>query len=212
MKKKGYYIKLYETIADIAYLAGAYNYYSGDNRTDMQLFIHLAKKFEKKYKSTDWGSLQPDELDYMEAVEKFAKEELQLKNKLDLNYPHSFNEQWDNIEIERCRDDGTNTYQVHDEHDKESGDFYSVYVHMVKGGAMCIADVPTEKDADDLKKIIQQAVRTFKDNGFMALYNNDSLKAKIIEIMNPDRYSTYPSEQSISMVRTFKRQIINLFI
>lgn len=156
-----------ETIADIAYAAGIYGYYSGDSRADMQTFIHLAEQFEKKYKDVDWEDLPKDHLDYMEAVDAFAKEELKLKSKLMLNYPHAFDEPWDNIEIERCREEDGSTFPIHDDNDVQPNDFYSVYAHQVEGGVMCIADVPTEEAANELRDTIAHAVKTYKDNGHM---------------------------------------------
>jgi hypothetical protein len=157
-----------ETIADIAYLAGRYGYYSGDSRADMQTFTDLAYRFEKKYRGIDWNELVDEKHpDYMEAVEAFAIKELNLKSKLILNYPHAFDNAWDNIEIERCREDGDSTYPIHDDNDVEPMDFYSVYAHQVEGGVMCIADVPTEEAANQLRDTIVRAVKTYKDNGHL---------------------------------------------
>lgn len=156
-----------ETIADIAYYAGQYGYYSGDSRADMQTFIDLAYEFEKKYRKVDWNDLPAKHPDYMEAVEAFVFKKLKLKSKLILNYPHAFDKPWDNIEIERCREDKDSTYPIHDDNDIEPNDFYSVYAHMVEGGCMCIADVPNEKAAIELRDTIAQAVKTYKDNGHL---------------------------------------------
>lgn len=155
---------LYETIADIAYLAGQFGYYSGDSRADMNFFVSLAKEFEEKYKSIDW---ETSDLDYMTEVENFATLKLGLKPKLNLSYPNAFKQQWDNIEIERCRDDGEDTYPIHDSEDVEPNDFYSVYVHMVEGGLMCVADLPTEEAAIQLAETLKLAVKTYQDNGYL---------------------------------------------
>lgn len=89
-------------------------------------------------------------------------------NEVNFNYPEAFNSQWDDIEIERCRTefDGT-TYPIHDDNDVLPGDFWSVYVHMVEGGVMCIADVPTEEMAIQLHDMLSRAVKTYKDNGHL---------------------------------------------
>lgn len=155
---------IYETIADIAFYAGEYGYYSGDSRADMQTFIDLADKFEKKYAGVDWDEYEKT---YLEAVTDFTFAELKLKKKLILNYPHAFDEPWDNIEIERCREDKDSTYPIHDENDVEPNDFYSVYAHRVEGGVMCIADVPNEETATQLRDTIARAVKSYKDNGHL---------------------------------------------
>lgn len=66
-------MKLFETIADIAYTAGQKGYYSGNSRADMQDFIYWAKEFEKKHKKIDW---EETILDYMEEIEHFANEKM----------------------------------------------------------------------------------------------------------------------------------------
>jgi hypothetical protein len=63
--------KLLETVADIAYIAGYHQHYSGDSRVDMSDYIVWAKEFEETIKNTDW-----DESDYMLFVEKFAYNKL----------------------------------------------------------------------------------------------------------------------------------------
>lgn len=59
--------KLLETVADIAFIAGSCNYYSGDSRADISTFIWWAEEFEQSHVNTDW-----DEEDYMLAIEEFA--------------------------------------------------------------------------------------------------------------------------------------------
>lgn len=162
--------KMYETVADIAYEAGRKYYYSGNSREDMQHFIYLATKFHEKYAKhieADWELSK----DYMDEIEKFINKELKIPSKLMLDYPHAFDVPWDNIEIERCREDKEQdaTYPIHDENDEQPGDFYSVYAHMTEGGVMCIADVPTEKDAIDLRNMLARAVQTYKDNGYLKI-------------------------------------------
>ena len=203
---------MYETLADIAYFAGQFGYYSGNSRDDMQHFIFLAKKFEEAYKNTDWEDLKPEELDYMEAIEKFAMTELKLKKKLSLTYPHAFDQPWDSLEVERCREDKDSTFPIHDEDDEEPNDFWSVYVHMEEGGAMCMADVPTEKDALDLMTTINRAVRTFKDNGFLSLYDNKNLKKEFNKQIDDLIGKQDPKKFFITELQTFKSQINKILI
>ena len=64
-------LKPHETLADIAYIAGYHQYYSGDSRMDMSEIIAWAHEFETMHQDTDG-----DEEDYMLAVEAFAKGKL----------------------------------------------------------------------------------------------------------------------------------------
>jgi len=61
--------RLCEVVADIAFLAGAKRYHSGDSREDVQHFIEWAAEFERVHASTAWGT---GEDDYLIAVEAFA--------------------------------------------------------------------------------------------------------------------------------------------
>jgi hypothetical protein len=63
--------KLLETVADISYLAGVRNYYSGDSRFDISLFLSWAREFEELHKHTDW-----DNENYMLAIDSFTEEKL----------------------------------------------------------------------------------------------------------------------------------------
>lgn len=65
--------KLKETIADISYIAGTQNYYSGDSRADISSFIIWAKQFETINKTTNW-----DQNNYMLEIEKFSRMKLAL--------------------------------------------------------------------------------------------------------------------------------------
>lgn len=73
---------------------------------------------------------------------------------------------WDNIEVMACKvvDENGSVEPVEDD---EKPDFHSVYLHQVNGGVQCIADLPTEQMAYDLANLIQNAVGSFKDNGFL---------------------------------------------
>ncbi len=64
-------LKLLETVADIAYMAGQQGYYSGDSRRDMADFIFWAKTFQKKHRETEW-----EIVDYILLIEEFTNEQL----------------------------------------------------------------------------------------------------------------------------------------
>ena len=64
-------IKLLETVADISYIAGQKQHYSGNSRYDIAEFISWAKEFEKMHNGTDW-----DNEDYMLAIELYANEKI----------------------------------------------------------------------------------------------------------------------------------------
>jgi len=63
--------KIFETIADISYIAGYSNHYSGNSRIDIREYISWAKEFEKIHAKTNW-----DDEDYMIVVEKFTEEKI----------------------------------------------------------------------------------------------------------------------------------------
>lgn len=63
--------KLHEAIADIAYIAGAQQRYSGNSRTDIATYIAWAKEFEQFHRNTDWSFD-----DYMLKIEEFTTEKL----------------------------------------------------------------------------------------------------------------------------------------
>lgn len=62
-----------ETLADIAYMAGAHRYHSGDSREDISRFIAWAEEFEARHKDVDWNT---NGHDYMTAIEQFTAEKL----------------------------------------------------------------------------------------------------------------------------------------
>lgn len=70
-------LKLLETLADIAYIAGYHQYYSGDSRMDMSGIIAWAHEFEAIHQNTDW-----DEENYMLTVEAFTKGKLKKESDL----------------------------------------------------------------------------------------------------------------------------------
>jgi len=67
--------RLLETVADIAYIAGAKRFHSGDSRQDIAHFIQLARQFEKARKVKD-GNETYFGKDYMTAIEEFTLKNL----------------------------------------------------------------------------------------------------------------------------------------
>lgn len=65
--------KLFESIADIAFIAGQKGFFSGDSRADISEFINWAKEFEAIHEDTNW-----DETDYKDTVEAFAGTKLRI--------------------------------------------------------------------------------------------------------------------------------------
>lgn len=63
---------LCEAVADIAFIAGQKDYYSGDSRKDMADFIEWAKEFEEKHKGIEWGL----DMDYIDSISEFAASKL----------------------------------------------------------------------------------------------------------------------------------------
>jgi hypothetical protein len=59
--------KLLETLADISYIAGSKNIFTGDSRVDVSTFIYWANEFEKAHSETNW-----DEEDYISTIEEFT--------------------------------------------------------------------------------------------------------------------------------------------
>lgn len=66
-------VKLHETIADLAYIAGVNQFYSGDSRVDISDIIRWANEFEVAHKHTDWN-----EVDYMLEIDYYAERKLNL--------------------------------------------------------------------------------------------------------------------------------------
>ncbi|MEL1245150.1 hypothetical protein AAEO56_12810 [Flavobacterium sp. DGU11] len=65
--------KLFEAIADIAFIAGQKGFFSGDSREDIAEIIRWGKEFEAVHEDTDW-----DEMDYNTAIEAFAANKLRI--------------------------------------------------------------------------------------------------------------------------------------
>ena len=51
--------------------------------------------------------------------------------------------------------------------DKGEEDFWSVYLHNVEGGAVCVADVATEEQANALVELLKYTSTHYKDNGYL---------------------------------------------
>jgi len=71
---------MFETVADISFIAGNRRYYSGDSCIDVSDFISWANEFEEINQFTDWY-----DQDYMIEIELFANKkinEARLNNKL----------------------------------------------------------------------------------------------------------------------------------
>jgi hypothetical protein len=72
--------RLLETVADIAYLAGAKRFHSGDSREDVTYFISLAEQFET-LRRVDANEVETyNGKDYLTAIEEFAFEKLNLRH------------------------------------------------------------------------------------------------------------------------------------
>lgn len=69
--------KLFESIADIAFMAGQRGFCSGDSRSDVAEFIKWGKEFEDIHEDTDW-----DEVDYVETIEAFMNTKLRIDMQL----------------------------------------------------------------------------------------------------------------------------------
>ncbi|MXN92699.1 hypothetical protein GR160_15830 [Flavobacterium sp. Sd200] len=65
--------RLFEALADIAYLAGQKGFFSGNSRNDIAEFIVWAKEFEAIHDETDW-----DEIDYIDTIEAFTLNKLRI--------------------------------------------------------------------------------------------------------------------------------------
>jgi hypothetical protein len=66
-------VKLFEAIADIAFIAGQKGFCSGDSREDIAEIIRWGKEFEAIHEDTDW-----DEVDYSTAIEAFAANKMRV--------------------------------------------------------------------------------------------------------------------------------------
>jgi len=74
-------VRLLEAVADIAFLAGAQRYHSGDSREDVAQFIAWAREFEPRREVSDDGEETYDGEDYMTAIEEFSVSKFKEKGK-----------------------------------------------------------------------------------------------------------------------------------
>ncbi|MCK6611522.1 MAG: hypothetical protein L6Q78_10830 [Bacteroidia bacterium] len=68
---------LLETLADISYIAGVKNYYSGSSREDISTFIWWAKEFQKIHSQTNWNESL---LDYILTIEEYTEKKINESN------------------------------------------------------------------------------------------------------------------------------------
>jgi hypothetical protein len=171
---------IYETIADIAYIAGAHGYYSGDSRADMSEFVFLAQKFEEKFAMVDWDE---SDADYIIEIDTFTRENLRLRKKLDFT-PAAATTPWDSFEVSPVREEPDGCEVC----DKGEEDFWSVYLHQVEGGVACIADLPSEEHAEAIKQLLENAVKSFHQNasfaGDIARPNRDAIVMAVLYLRN----------------------------
>jgi hypothetical protein len=66
--------KIFEAIADIAFLAGQKGFFSGDSRCDVAEFIEWAHEFEAVHEDTNW-----DEVDYCDTIEAFTLAKMKIE-------------------------------------------------------------------------------------------------------------------------------------
>lgn len=76
-------------------------------------------------------------------------------------------EQWDNVEVEPVKEDEDDKIGISRTFGEGQPDFYSVYLHNVEGGSICIADSETEEQANNLADLIRKSVNNYKDNGYL---------------------------------------------
>jgi hypothetical protein len=58
---------LLEILADISFIAGENNYFTGDSRNDVSQFILWAKKFQTLHSKTNW-----DEVNYLLTIQEYT--------------------------------------------------------------------------------------------------------------------------------------------
>jgi hypothetical protein len=69
-------------------------------------------------------------------------------------FPELLNDKWDDIEIDPVKElDG-----IEEPCNESECDYWSVFLHRVEGGRICIADVPTKSLAEGLADLIYNAV------------------------------------------------------
>lgn len=69
-------------------------------------------------------------------------------------FPEVINHRWNDIEIDSIKEfDG-----IEEPCEEHECDYWSVFLHKVEGGRVCIADVPTKALAEGLAELIYRAV------------------------------------------------------
>lgn len=69
--------------------------------------------------------------------------------------PEAAKTKWDSIEVHPVWDDGNGNCEPCEEGEES---FWSVYLHQVEGGILCIADLPTKELSLQLAELIENAV------------------------------------------------------
>lgn len=81
-------------------------------------------------------------------------------------YPEAVPEKWDNIEYEAINEDQDGHCEpVYDSNAEIH--FWSVYLHDVEGGVMCIGDLPSEAEALEFMDLLKKVALNFKNNGYL---------------------------------------------
>lgn len=83
-------------------------------------------------------------------------------------YPSAIPDKWDNIEIQPINEDEDGNCEpvLNNESDIH---FYSVYLHDVNGGFMCIADCTSKSEANVLSDLIKITSLNFNNNGYFKM-------------------------------------------
>jgi hypothetical protein len=74
-------------------------------------------------------------------------------------FPLSEKMQWDDIEVHPVKDFNNGTAEVCEEGEEN---YWSVYVHNVEGGIICVADVPDKVQGYRLRKLIETLCESHK--------------------------------------------------
>ncbi len=90
------------------------------------------------------------------------KKELAVKLPAARFFPQSVPEEWDEIEIEAIHEDPETGDCIPVHKDEMPISYYSVYLHDVLGGTMCIADLPEEPEAIIFAELIKAAAKNYK--------------------------------------------------
>ncbi len=75
--------------------------------------------------------------------------------------PDAAKSKWDDIEVMPVFEDSNGNCEPCE---PEQANLYSVYLHQVTGGVQCIADLPTEKEANELAELLKTAIGSHANN------------------------------------------------